>query len=149
MLRNLKWEGKYGAVNFNHIDCDFESDLKRIEEFRKRCTIEFRCPNGTLDPAIWQNNVNLFAKMLYYSGSTSFDDDTVQKRHEIILTRFADLQYYDEIYLEQALEFCDIVFTNNLDKINFLKQYLKSLNIRKSGDKFPKSPVLTKGKLKK
>lgn len=33
---------------------------------------------------------------------------------------------YNKIYLEQALEFADLIFNNNIDKIYFLRQYLKS-----------------------
>ena len=38
---------------------------------------------------------------------------------------------YDEIYLEQALEFADLVFTDNLNKMYFLRQYLKSFQVEK------------------
>lgn len=33
---------------------------------------------------------------------------------------------YDEINLKNALEFVDLVFDNNLDKVYFLRQYLKN-----------------------
>ena len=32
---------------------------------------------------------------------------------------------YNKLYIDEALELVDLVFDNNLDKINFLKQYLK------------------------
>ncbi len=92
-------------------------------------TIEFRCPNGTLDPVIWQNNVNLFVKLLKYSKSNNFNDDLLSKRHEMNKNEYSNLEYYKEIYLDEAIEFCDLIFNNNLDKINFLRQYLKSFKI--------------------
>lgn len=94
-----------------------------LDKFSKSDTIEFRCPNGTLNPIIWQNNVNLFTKILKYAKSTHFDQDIVNKR----LLKLEDLSInlYSEVYLDQALELCDILFTNNRDKIYFLRQYLK------------------------
>lgn len=92
-------------------------------------TIEFRCPNGTLDPIIWQNNVNLFVNMLLYSKSPRFNDDVIQNRRNINEDKYSTLSWYDEIYLQQALELCDMLFTNNLDKVYFLRQYLKSFEI--------------------
>ena len=38
------------------------------------------CPTGTCNPTIWQNNVNLFFKMLKYSSSNKFDKEFINKR---------------------------------------------------------------------
>ena len=110
--------GKYCAVNLNHV--------VNPDRFITSNTIEFRCPNGTLDATIWQNNVNLFTKLLRYATSKGFDEDTINRRWEQIKDKFTYLRWYDEIYLSQALELCDLIFDNNLDKVYFLKQYLKS-----------------------
>lgn len=100
------------AVNFRHYDT-----LK---------TIEFRCPNATFNPAIWQNNVNLFMKMLLYSNSTRFDGKIIKEKLD---NRLLCPTTSSKIYLDTALEFVDLVFDNNLDKICFLKQYLKSFEV--------------------
>lgn len=123
-------DSKYKSVHFGHVD---KTDCNRL---KKKNTIEFRCPNGSLNPVIWQNNVNLFVRLLNYSKSRKYDDDLIKKRNKINLDIYSNLNLYDEIYLEQALELCDMIFTNNLDKINFLKQYLKSFknNIEKKLD---------------
>ena len=55
-----------------------------------------------------------------------------------------ELKWYDEIYLEQALELCDMLFTNNLDKVYFLKQYLKSFQVLEKNYDYAKAPQLTK-----
>ena len=57
-------------MNFNNV-VDFHS-------LKKNNTIEFRCPNGTLNPIIWQNNVNLFAHLL--SSDNLFQADLVNTR---------------------------------------------------------------------
>ena len=53
---------------------------------------------------------------------------------------------YDEIFLDQALEFADLIFTNNLDKIYFLKQYLKGFELANEKKKIadPFTRILTK-----
>lgn len=86
--------------------------------------------------------------MLCYSKSTSFNDDLVQQRHQLNLDRFAKLKLYDEIYLEQALELCDMIFSNNFDKVYFLRQYLKSFQVCKSNTNYPKACTLTKKEIK-
>ena len=94
-------------------------------------TIEFRCPNGSLDPIIWQNNTNVFVKMLYYCKSNSFNNEIIDLRHEKRKTIYSILDNYSDFYLKDALEFADLIFNNNTDKIYFLKQYVKEKNVRK------------------
>lgn len=126
------------AVNFYNVYSD------SCNKYHLNNTIEFRCPNGSLDPIIWQNNVNLFVNMLLYSKSRLFDNDIVEKRHNLITNKFFNLKWYDEIYLEQALEFCDMIFHNNYDKVYFLRQYLKSFETTKLGMEYPKASSFTK-----
>lgn len=113
---------RYQAINFRNIE--------KSASFKTKNTIEFRCPNGTLESTIWQNNVNLFVNLLNYSKSSRYNDDIVSERRNINGEKYTELLWYDEIYLQQALELCDMVFTNNLDKVYFLRQYLKSFQIR-------------------
>ncbi len=102
-------EQKYVAVNFKH-----------YHNFK---TLEFRSPNGSLNPVIWQNNVNLFVKMLLYSSSSRYDKDKIAKKLDTI---FISEETDKKVCIEDALEFVDLVFNNNLDKIYFLRQYIKS-----------------------
>ena len=119
---------KYQAICFKNV--------KFNQKGCKKDTIEFRCPNGTLDPVIWQNNINFFAKLLKYSASNNFNDDIIDKRCAINEDRYYDLKLYGEIYLDQALELADLLFKTNLDKIYFLRQYLKNFEVyRNSGNK--------------
>ncbi len=105
--------GRSRAVNLGNV---------KNGEYIEGNTIEFRCPNGTLNPVIWQNNVNLFVRLLLYSKNLSkYDYDTIEKRR---LSTPENLPYC-KIYLDQALELCDLIFTDNLSKIYFMKQYLK------------------------
>lgn len=127
---------RFQAVNFNNVS------RYNCNEFKKFNTLEFRCPNGTLNPVIWQNNTNFFVKLLMYCKNSNYDNDLVEKRYLLKNNKFNDLKWYDEIYLDQALELCDMIFTNNLDKIYFLKQYIKSINNKKAN--YSKTYSLTK-----
>lgn len=113
--------GKYHAVNFNHIS--------NFHQFIYGNTIEFRSPNGTLDPVIWQNNVHLFVKLLEYAKNSLYDIELVNTRYKTNLNTYSDLSYYRDIHLMQALELSDMIFSNNLDKLYFLRQYLKSFEV--------------------
>lgn len=121
------------AFNLNNI-----KSFKTIAEMN---TIEFRCPNASINPVIWQNNVNLFLKMIINLNRAFASEEIIIDRIKKIKQDDCSLYWYREIYLDQALEFCDLVFDNNLDKIYFLKQYLKS---GKTADKaLVKSPKFT------
>lgn len=118
LLSELRSMGvNFGNVQYSH-----------FESLRWKNTIEFRCPNGTLNPIIWQNNVNLFMHMFKCVRSNNFDDDTLMKRKIINRQKYnyLSIEDYNNIYLEDALEFCDLVFTKNVDKVYFLRQYLKN-----------------------
>lgn len=54
-----------------------------------------------------------------------FDKDKVLRRDSINKDKIFTYHDYNKLYIDEALELVDLVFDNNLDKINFLKQYLK------------------------
>lgn len=101
-------------------------------------TIEFRSANGTLNPIIWQNNINFYEHFLRYSTNSNFDFDRINYRMK---NQEFSLEYYNKVNIEEALELADLIFDNNLDKINFLRQYLKNF---KTIDKYKKTKVFTK-----
>lgn len=128
---------KYTSLNFANLS-------KNENIFKKGNTIEFRAGNGTLNPIIWQNQVNL--DLNFINRSNNIDRDIVEKRHKKIEKYAGDINVYDEIFLDQALEFADLIFTNNLDKIYFLKQYLKGFELANEKKKIadPFTRILTK-----
>ena len=129
---------KYTALNFNNLS-------RNNNIFKAGNTIEFRYANGTLNPVIWQNLVNVDTNLVRVSNS-DIDMDTVYKRHEETKEYLGDLKIYDEIFLDQALEFVDLMFNTNLDKIYFLNQYLKQFRVAKNNYKVtvPLTKILTK-----
>lgn len=118
IVNELAREKKNQAINFGYVGS-------------LRNTIEFRCPNGTLNAIIWQNNVNMVVKMLMYAANSEFNRDVVERRGKLN-GGMINFSLYKEVYLEQALEFADLIFNNNFDKVYFLRQYLKSFEVSKS-----------------
>lgn len=108
---------KYVSVNFRRT---------RFCENSKDGTVEFRFPNGSTEEIIWQNHINVFAKLIMYSISNDFDLDFINYKISKLNDDDFDKLRYNEICLRQALEFSDLIFKDNLDKINFLRQYIKS-----------------------
>ena len=88
-------------------------------------TFEYRAPNGTLDPVIWQNNLNIIVKMMKYCNSDNFNLELVENRISKNIMNLSNYKYYRSIDIDGLLEFADLIFDNNLDKIYFLRQYLK------------------------
>lgn len=106
-------------------------DLHRILYFFKNVyvknnTIEVRCPNGTISPEVWQNNINFFIKLILYSTSENFDSDYINFHLKKLEEKYNTINNYNRLDLTNALKLCDMIFDNNLDKINFLKQYYKN-----------------------
>lgn len=81
-------------------------------------TYEIRCPNGTINKEIWQNNINFFAHLLIF-GST--------KNNREIINRF-----YEDGRLENtatnAITLSEMIYENDDDKLDFLKQYKFNLD---------------------
>ncbi len=113
-------ENRNYAVNFRNIFWNMIS-FKKLGN-----TIEFRGPNATSEEIIWQNNINTYAKMMMSSKNKIIDEDFLNYviKHDFI--EFDEnKERYRNVNLRSALEFVDLVFNNNLDKINFLTQYFK------------------------
>ncbi|HHT38665.1 MAG TPA: hypothetical protein GXZ95_04545 [Mollicutes bacterium] len=89
-------------------------------------TLEFRSPNATVEEIVWQNNVNALTKLVLSSSKDYFDEDHLN--YELKHNRFSsklELYMYDQVCLKKALDFVDLIFDNNLDKVYFLRQYIK------------------------
>lgn len=117
LICNDSLTGKYHAINFGHVN------FFSINERKNKNTIEFRAPNATTEEIIWQNNANTLIRLLLASTSSNLDCDYLKY---ILKKRIITDIHYNEICLEDALNFVDLVFTTNIDKIYFLRQYFKS-----------------------
>lgn len=122
-------ERRKRAVNFTNIS-ELESYQYEmiLDGDKVKNTIEFRSPNGTFNPIIWQNNVNLLVHLFMYAKSDKFNEDIINRRMLQIKESeiSSNLRMYSRVYIDQAIELADLIFDNNLDKVYFLRQYFKS-----------------------
>lgn len=141
LLSEDRYTKNFG-LSYWRILADDKSNIYRdINEFNKGCTVELRVPNGTFNEIIWQNNINFFIKMMLYCKSDKYNQDIIDRRMVLVEDKFSNLLSYSSIYLDQVLEFVDMIFDNNLDKIYFLKQYIKEIDEHKRD--FSKTKKLT------
>ncbi len=126
-LVNAFGDDKRNAVNLDHVD---RFDVCGV---RYGNTIEFRTFNGSYDPIIIQNNINFATHLMEYATKKDFDSITVFNRREELNEEmlwnnpYERVSLYNNIDLYKSIELADMIFSNNLDKINFLKQCIKSL----------------------
>lgn len=118
-------ERRKRSINFTNIS---EIEPYKYNQIVDKNTIEFRSPNCTFNEVIWQNNINTLIKLLEYAKSSNFNEEIIQRRLKLIISNEipSNLRKYSYIYMDEALELADLIFDTNLDKIYFLRQYIKS-----------------------
>lgn len=107
-------------------------DKINFKRFKERNTIEFRRPNGTLNEIIWQNNINAIIKMILTINKDNFDMEYIDYNINKDIDRIKykpDSAYHSEINIKKVLEFVDMFYVENIDKLNFLKQYFKNYEL--------------------
>lgn len=117
LLRLLQFD-RNQVINFNNI-ARFDNDLTKFN------TYEFRGANGTFSTVIIQNIINLYMNMFMYSKSDKYDEEFINKKFLESRAIEFNKENYSKIYMDDALEFCDLIFYKNIDKIYFLRQYIK------------------------
>lgn len=118
---------RYKSVNFSNT---------KFVKYRNLNTIEFRCPSGTIEEVIWQNNVNAFMKLANYAASNDFDKEFIDYKFGNSEERSVKYFYFMDI--KKALELADLIFEKDLDKFYFLKQYFKDFDLKDNEKKFIK-----------
>ena len=95
-----------------------------------RClnTIEDRKGNATINEIVWQNYVNTDAKLVLAATKSIIDEDFLDYRIENDMCSLQEQGHYDfeDYSIHDALEFVDLIFDNNLDKVYFLRQYIRN-----------------------
>lgn len=95
-------------------------------------TFEIRCPNGTLDKFIMQNNVNFFVNLFNYAKCDNFDSELIN--YELRSFNTMEISDFNHINIDKASRLADLIFKSEIDRLYFLRQYLKlfdSKNIKR------------------
>ena len=132
----LYYPDRYQAINFSNIS------FSSIDSFEKTNTLEFRVPNGTIEEVIWQNNINTFTKLTLAPSKNMIDIDYVD--YKIKENGVLPEYRYNIVDLQNAFEFVDMIFDNNLDKLYFLKQYIKDFADIYNKGEYIKPKILVK-----
>jgi len=89
-------------------------------------TIEIRCPNGTLNPIIWQNNINFFTRLLLKSRVDQVDEQFLDYLLGRKKSSEYDFQNFEMLDIEQVVLLSNMIYDNEVDQLSFLKQCLKA-----------------------
>ena len=85
----------------------------------KNKVIEFRTPNSTFSPWLWQNYTNIFYNLLYLNpNKVDLEKINAYLKEEKTYT----------LDVDKAAEFANLIFKNDLDKLYFMKQYLGNMS---------------------
>ena len=122
MFKDISYlsSNKFAAVNFpSPLKCEDFSNLLKINSNPKANnilnTVEFRSPNGTINPVIWQENVNFFTKFMLSCANKKLDTEK--------------LDYLcNNKYLATIDDLVSFVFKDEFDKKCFLRQYYKDFD---------------------
>lgn len=111
-------------------------------------TVEFRPFNATVQMPVIQNDVNISAKMMLAAANPNLDEAFLDAKLTDLENKHYSFSEYleecDRVFIDDALEFADIVFNNDLDKMCFFKQYFKnfeSLNLKTVETVFARSMI--------
>ncbi|MBE6138297.1 MAG: hypothetical protein E7173_00950 [Firmicutes bacterium] len=88
-------------------------------------TIEIRCPNGTLNPIIWQNNVNFFTRLMLSCRADKVDEQLLD--YLLFKKKSSDLCFenFNIPDIGQAVLFSNMIYDDEIEQLTFLKQCLK------------------------
>ncbi len=130
---NVPWNLQYFAISFNNVQwaavgTGFDARIKN--------TLEFRSPNATIEEVVLQNNIHALSKCVLVANQRNVDREFLiyKLEHEKLLSSENEYALYDVVNLKNALEFVDCVFDNNLDKVYFLRQYIKDFQEKRKSN---------------
>lgn len=140
---HLFFKSDFCFRNFNYQK--FYNKVKEVPNEEDH--MEVRCFNGTLSPEIIQNNINLVASIISCVANNKINKEYIEQEYQKFISQNYDFskrsfklkeeeckQYNDilfgfnEINLEKAIKLADMIFYTEIDKMYFLKQYLKLFN---------------------
>ena len=119
----------FKGINFDELTNESEENM-----------ITFKSLNAWTDPIIWQNNINAYAKIMISAKQKLVDEEFLDYKLQDLFQKYATHETHNYLYssvnIKDVMEFVDIVFDNNLDKVYFLKQYFRDFQ-----DEFGIKPI--------
>lgn len=138
------------VFNFNNFDFSKLQYEIEYDSPNKDDHLEVRCNNGTLKPEIAQNDINLVAHIIWAVNEGLMDEEYIEQEYAkykkkkynfdcpyMIIDSFEQGEKYnrllagfDKVRLDKAIKLADMVFITDIDKLYFLKQYLKLFSVK-------------------
>lgn len=119
------------ALYFGEDDKDlilerFENQKRYGISFKtsKKDLIEFRTPNGTSNPILWQNYITLFYYLIMATIYKRYNKQEIES-YISSYSKINILESYELPREEKALKLSRQIFPHQTDRINFLHQYLR------------------------
>ena len=113
-IQDMYAKPRYSSINFENLNIPLQN------------TIEYRTPNGTLDPNVWIDNINLFGGLMIASRNISFafkksyDSMTEEdKRGLYLYEKLKDNDISDRERLEYLLS----LLPSSIDKNIYIDRY--------------------------
>lgn len=117
-----------GIINYSpETIVDMFSNNKRygiVFKQNEKDLIEFRTPNMTNSPVLWQNYLTTFYYLLKCATSNRYNQDKIDTYIDKFYKSYL-LENYEIERKDKAMEFSDLIFKNSNDQISFMHQYLK------------------------
>lgn len=85
--------------------------------------IEFRTPNATSNPILWQNYVTFFYYLVMYSLSPKCNVKELDQYIDNFNKTYI-LEYYEKAHTEKAVDLARKIFRKSDDQLYFLEQYM-------------------------
>lgn len=132
LLRHIELieKEKYGKCDFNNFVRCYGFDKKLalsffyLNEDKPFHTLEVRCPNGTLNPIIWKNNINFFTKLFISCKNKEKDWNMIERMFQKEKNNNVPSGYN----IDKANLLANFVFDDEQDINNFMLQYKKDRN---------------------
>lgn len=98
------------VINFRN------ASWNKSNKFEYKNTIEFRLFNSSTSEVIWQNNINMLINLFSTIKTNNYDKEWINYHFD---------KEDSTNNLDFAIAFADMIYTSEIDKLYFLKQYLQ------------------------
>lgn len=105
---------------------DFFSDNKRyglVFKTQKKNLIEFRTPNMTSNPILWQNYITTFYYLMKFATSKKYPKKEIDEYIDKFMSLYL-LERYEHLRTDKALKLSSMIFPNKQDQLYFMHQYI-------------------------
>ena len=105
---------------------DYFSDNKRyglVFKTNGKDLIEFRTPNATSNPILWQNYITTFYYLIKFSTSNKYPKKEIDEYIDKFMSIYL-LERYSVPRIDKALKLSNMIFPHKQDQLYFMHQYI-------------------------